>query len=284
MAGSDGDTAVRDTAIPRVVDEAAVAGASPLEATVQATAAVPVTAKISQKMPKTTKNKAPPFLVKTYMMVSDPLTNASVCWNSMGDGFYVSQEHVLAKTVLPRYFRHSNFSSFVRQLNIYGFHKISNKNNVHEFRHRNFRRGRVDLLVSIQRKARSNGTNDRERRNRNHGSFDSISSSPQSKRADDMASRSMVESIRVLEDRVNLISQQYSQLVETQQKMLGLIGHLLTAKGNSANTGGVMLHPMGVDSPAFANGPHSTTYCMTDGRWPNNPRCELLRIKLWRPQ
>jgi len=46
-----------------------------------------------------------------------------VCWNERGDGFVVKNEFVFASQIMRTYFRHQNFSSFVRQLNFYGFHK-----------------------------------------------------------------------------------------------------------------------------------------------------------------
>lgn len=60
-----------------------------------------------------------PFLTKTYNLVDDPATNDVVSWNEEGATFVVWKTAEFAKDLLPNYFKHNNFSSFVRQLNTY---------------------------------------------------------------------------------------------------------------------------------------------------------------------
>ncbi|KAL4604656.1 hypothetical protein ACB092_10G205900 [Castanea dentata] len=59
----------------------------------------------------------PPFLTKTYDMVDDPTTNHIVSWNRGGTSFVVWDPHSFSTNLLPKHFKHNNFSSFVRQLN-----------------------------------------------------------------------------------------------------------------------------------------------------------------------
>lgn len=65
------------------------------------------------------KSSAPPFLLKTYMLVEDGATNDVISWNDEGTAFVVWQPAEFARDLLPTLFKHSNFSSFVRQLNTY---------------------------------------------------------------------------------------------------------------------------------------------------------------------
>lgn len=60
-----------------------------------------------------------PFLLKTYMLVEDPGTDEVISWNDDGAAFVVWQPAEFARDLLPTLFKHSNFSSFVRQLNTY---------------------------------------------------------------------------------------------------------------------------------------------------------------------
>ncbi|KAK8500569.1 hypothetical protein V6N13_073522 [Hibiscus sabdariffa] len=91
-----------------------------------------------------------PFLTKTYQLVDDPSVDDLVSWNEDGSAFIVWQPAEFARDLLPKYFKHNNFSSFVRQLNTYGFRKLVPER--WEFANDCFRRGEKELLRDIQRR------------------------------------------------------------------------------------------------------------------------------------
>ncbi|CAK8574014.1 unnamed protein product [Lathyrus sativus] len=64
------------------------------------------------------------FLVKTYQMVEDSYTDNIVSCSQSNNCFIIKDPDECVSN-LSKYFRHNNFSSFVRLLNTYGFHKIN---------------------------------------------------------------------------------------------------------------------------------------------------------------
>ncbi|THU73828.1 hypothetical protein C4D60_Mb04t26960 [Musa balbisiana] len=91
-----------------------------------------------------------PFLTKTYQLVDDPSVDDMISWNEDGSTFVVWRPAEFARDLLPKYFKHNNFSSFVRQLNTYGFRKIVPDR--WEFANDCFRRGEKRLLCDIHRR------------------------------------------------------------------------------------------------------------------------------------
>ncbi|XP_014119193.1 PREDICTED: heat shock factor protein 2 isoform X2 [Pseudopodoces humilis] len=106
----------------------------------------------------------PAFLSKLWALLGETPSNQLITWSQNGKSFLVLNEQRFAKEILPKYFKHNNMASFVRQLNMYGFRKVVHvdsgivkleRDGPVEFRHAYFRQGREDLLEHIKRKVSS---------------------------------------------------------------------------------------------------------------------------------
>lgn len=103
---------------------------------------------------------APLFLKKTFQMLEQS-SGALVHWTDSGESFVITDPDAFAEQVIPLYFKHNNFSSFVRQLNFYGFRKVKGDGqdkSAWEFKHEKFMQNRPDLLSEIRRKSYAEST------------------------------------------------------------------------------------------------------------------------------
>lgn len=110
------------------------------------------------------------FIHKLYDLLENTELDDLIWWDEGGESFLIRPNESFSRN-LALYFKHTNITSFVRQLNIYGFHKISNDHfqqsdkekgkkkgvKVWEFKHSNglFRRGDLESLRLIKRRSTS---------------------------------------------------------------------------------------------------------------------------------
>jgi len=104
----------------------------------------------------------PIFLRKTFHLVNtcDP----DICgWSEDGETFLIKDPSKFETTIIPQFFKHNKFASFVRQLNFYSFRKLKHhpesllladeqvEESYWRFYHPKFQRGRPEWLKDIKR-------------------------------------------------------------------------------------------------------------------------------------
>ncbi|KAL0941105.1 HSF-type DNA-binding protein [Colletotrichum truncatum] len=109
------------------------------------------------------RKQIPPFVQKLSSFLDDDKNSDLIRWSEKGDSFIVLDEDEFAKKLIPDLFKHNNYASFVRQLNMYGFHKrvglsdnsmrASERKNKSPSEYSNpfFRRGHPNLLWLINK-------------------------------------------------------------------------------------------------------------------------------------
>ena len=109
------------------------------------------------------------ILTPSLSFLDEERNTALIRWSTNGDSFVVLDEEEFARTMIPELFKHANYASFVRQLNMYGFHKkvglsdnsmrASERKNKSpsEYSNAYFKRGKPDLMWLIQKPKSTQG-------------------------------------------------------------------------------------------------------------------------------
>lgn len=105
------------------------------------------------------------FPGKLWLLVNDHHIS-SICWNSSGEEIIIREKSFIDEVLkLKWYFKTTDFNSFIRQLNLYGFRKVrvddasvSQLRGTSHMRYRsaNFRRDKPELLINLKRLTPSN--------------------------------------------------------------------------------------------------------------------------------
>jgi len=101
----------------------------------------------------------PGFILKLWKMINDPQCDDLISWSENGQSFIIMDPPKFSQE-LSKYFKHNNLSSFIRQLNMYGFRKVATIENsgLHpgtddlHFYHPDFVRDKPERLEAIKRK------------------------------------------------------------------------------------------------------------------------------------
>lgn len=85
------------------------------------------------------------------LALDSPERNAFISWSESGFAFRILDVDGFTSSVLPKYFRTKKFSSFQRNLNLYGFSKVRRGPDTDMYAHQSFIRGKPELLLNLRK-------------------------------------------------------------------------------------------------------------------------------------
>jgi hypothetical protein len=100
------------------------------------------------------QRKKEAFPGKLYRLLADAESRGNshiISFTPDGNSFKIHNPDAFMKELAPNYFDQTHFTSFVRQLNLYGFDRVSHGHDRGAFIHPSFIRGHGDLASRIQR-------------------------------------------------------------------------------------------------------------------------------------
>mmetsp|Transcript_96438 Transcript_96438/g.274945 ORF Transcript_96438/g.274945 Transcript_96438/m.274945 type:complete len:530 (+) Transcript_96438:90-1679(+) len=109
----------------------------------------------TQKYPRTGRRGAPQvFPRKLYEILTNERSDV-IGWTSSGKSFIILEMEIFVNEILMNYFRHQKYSSFQRQLNLYGFRKIQKGPDTGAYAHEHFLRDQPESLTFVRRMPQS---------------------------------------------------------------------------------------------------------------------------------
>ena len=110
------------------------------------------------KRSRTKSKKSQSFLSKLCDILNNKNNNSAISWDTDGKKIVISDTIKLCKDILPKFYKHRNYSSFIRQLNLYGFHKYKGiMDNLEIYEHDAFNKNITkEEIKQLTKKARHN--------------------------------------------------------------------------------------------------------------------------------
>eukprot|EP00968_Pinguiococcus_pyrenoidosus_P004822 scaffold309_cov235-Pinguiococcus_pyrenoidosus.AAC.26 len=105
----------------------------------------------ARKYPRTGKRGAPQAFPRKLFELLASEDRRVISWDAEGECFAIMDMEVFTRTTLERYYKHRKFTSFQRQLNLYGFRKIAKGKKCGYYVHPHFQRDRPEWLSKVRR-------------------------------------------------------------------------------------------------------------------------------------
>mmetsp|Transcript_97682 Transcript_97682/g.146402 ORF Transcript_97682/g.146402 Transcript_97682/m.146402 type:complete len:377 (-) Transcript_97682:929-2059(-) len=95
--------------------------------------------------------KEPPFPLKLHQILSNPEYQDCICWLPHGKAWRILKPSAFEQVVIPHFFRHAKYASFMRQVNGWGFKRMVQGVEHNSYYHELFVRERPELCLKMKR-------------------------------------------------------------------------------------------------------------------------------------